>query len=214
MADLGEPGVGEDAATADMELPPGDLLARLRDHRVALEGAGAAVPNEVDGCARERAADATAAEARAGKEAGRGPNAVIGLVLRSARPGNPAEAHVGRTRLDRAPAHGLAVEVRDEAARRVCGGLTAPGLFTQPVGAFLDRRGIAVPLRAPDLEALAPAARVVAARAEDSPEILPARLVGRDDRDLGRHRRVGHAETYRGLSNPSAAVQQLREPGL
>jgi hypothetical protein len=109
MTDLGEPGVGEDAAAADMELSPGDLLAGLRDHRVALEGAGAAVPGEVDDGARESTADATATEARAGDEAGRGPNAVIGLVLRSARPGNTAEAHVGRARLDRAPAGGLAV---------------------------------------------------------------------------------------------------------
>lgn len=70
MTDLGEPGGGEDAAAADVELSPGDLLPGLRDHRVALEGTGAALTGEVDGGARERTADPAAPEAGAGDEAG------------------------------------------------------------------------------------------------------------------------------------------------
>ena len=57
MADLREPGRGEDATAADVELDGHDLPPRLRDHRVALEGTGAALPREVNGGARERAAD-------------------------------------------------------------------------------------------------------------------------------------------------------------
>ncbi len=53
VADLREAGGLEDAPAADVDLAPGDLLAGLRDHRVALEGAGAAFPGEVDGGARE-----------------------------------------------------------------------------------------------------------------------------------------------------------------
>src|SRR5687768_14526349 len=43
---LGEPGGGKDAAAADAQLVPGDLLPGLRDHRVALEGPSAALPRE------------------------------------------------------------------------------------------------------------------------------------------------------------------------
>jgi hypothetical protein len=39
-----------------MELPPRDLLAGLRDHRVALEGTGPVFAREVDGGPRERTA--------------------------------------------------------------------------------------------------------------------------------------------------------------
>jgi hypothetical protein len=53
-----------------MELTPGDLLSGPRDHRLALEGTGAAFPSKVDGGARERTADPSAPEARAGDEAG------------------------------------------------------------------------------------------------------------------------------------------------
>src|SRR5262245_31285302 len=71
--DLGEAGGGEDAAAADVELAPGDLLPWLGEHRVALEGTGAALAGEVDGRAGERAADPAAPEARAGDEAGHRP---------------------------------------------------------------------------------------------------------------------------------------------
>jgi hypothetical protein len=50
--DLGEPGSGEDAAAADIELSPRDLVAGARDHRIALESTGATLPREVDGGAR------------------------------------------------------------------------------------------------------------------------------------------------------------------
>jgi hypothetical protein len=128
MADLGEPGVGENAAAADMELTPGDLLPGLRDHRVALERTGTPLTGEVDGSARERTADTSPPEARAGDETGRRPDAFVGLVFRSARPGDTAQAHVGGAGLDRAPADRLAVEVRQESACRVCVWLTAAGL--------------------------------------------------------------------------------------
>src|SRR5687768_7373288 len=89
MTDLGEPGGCEDAAAADVELAgERDRLSGLGDHRVALEGAGAPRPREVDGGTRERRADAPAAEAGAGDEAGHGPDAVVGLVLGASRPGN------------------------------------------------------------------------------------------------------------------------------
>ncbi len=52
VSDLDEAGGREDAAAADMELSPGDLLPGLRDHRVALEGTGAAFSREIDGGAR------------------------------------------------------------------------------------------------------------------------------------------------------------------
>jgi len=42
-ADLGEAGGGEGAAAADVELAPGDLLARLGEHRVAFQRPGAAL---------------------------------------------------------------------------------------------------------------------------------------------------------------------------
>ncbi len=102
-----------------MELPPGDLLPGLRDHRIALESTGAALPREVDGSARDRTAYAAAPETRAGDEAGHGPDAVVGLVFCSVCPGNAGvqQAHVGGARLDRTPAGGLSVDVGDEAAR-------------------------------------------------------------------------------------------------
>jgi hypothetical protein len=124
---LGEAGGGEAAAAANVELLHEEVLP-LRDHRVALEGTRAAFTGEVDGGARERTADPAAPVPRTGGEAGHGPDAVVGLVFGSARPGDAAEAYVGGARLDRAPADGLAVEVGDEAARRVCLGLTAAGL--------------------------------------------------------------------------------------
>jgi hypothetical protein len=136
MTDLGEAGVREDAAAADVELAPGDLLPRLRDHRVALEGAGAALTGEVHGGSGERTADAAFPEAGAGDEAGHGPDAVVGLVLRSIRPGDATvaqQARVVAARLDRAPADGLAFEVGDEAARRVRLRVPGVGLVVTPV---------------------------------------------------------------------------------
>ena len=105
MTDLGETGVGEDAAAADMELSPGDLPAGLRDHRVALERAGASVPREVDGGTRKCTADAATAEAGAGDEAGHRPHALVGLVFRSALPGNASLEQEARVRVRGSTAH-------------------------------------------------------------------------------------------------------------
>ena len=115
----------------------------LRGDRVALDGAGAALAGEIHRGARERPADAALAKARAGEQAGDGPDAVVGLVLRAALPGDAVVAHqalVGGARLDRAPADRLAVEVRDQAAGRARLRMAAVGLLAQPVGAFLGRK--------------------------------------------------------------------------
>ena len=117
MTDLGESGGGEDAAGADIELSKQNVR---RGHRIALDRTSAARPREVDGGARERTADPAAPEATcAGDEARHGPDAVVGLVLRSALPGDAVVAHETcerRARLDRAPADRLAVEIRHQAA--------------------------------------------------------------------------------------------------
>jgi hypothetical protein len=48
VADLVKPGVLENLARPDVYLTPGDLLARLGDHRKGLECAGAALTGEVN----------------------------------------------------------------------------------------------------------------------------------------------------------------------
>ena len=194
VIDLCESRVREDAPAADVELSPGDLLPGLRDHRVALESTGAALPGEVDGGARERAADSATPETRAGDEAGHGPDAVVGLVLRSPIPGDAAVAQqprVGVARLDRAPSDGLAVEVGDETTRRVRLRVAAVGLRAKSVRAFLGgERGPRL-LRL-HLVPLAVAPGRIATRAEDGLEILPGHFVrGHDgDRGIRRHRDV------------------------
>jgi hypothetical protein len=95
-----------------------------------------------------------------------------------------SRAPVGGARLDRAPADGLSVEIGGKAARYARLGLTARGLLAQPVGAFLVVHR--APLGVRDLETLAVAAGPVApGRPEDKVEVLPGRLVARDDRDPG-----------------------------
>jgi hypothetical protein len=189
MTDLGEPGGGEDAAASDMELAQQrDGLPGLGDHRVALERTGAAFPREVDGGARECTADPAAPEAGAGDEAGHGPDAVVGLVLGSALPGDTGleqQTRIGGARLDGAPADGLAVEIGDEAARRARVRVTTVCLRAEPEGQLLGAdRGPG--LSGLHLVPLAAAPGRVATRAEHGPEILPARLVGGDDCDRGR----------------------------
>ena len=61
-ADLREPGHGEDAYVADVELALGNVLPGLGDHRVTLERAGTALAREVHRGARKRVADAAATE--------------------------------------------------------------------------------------------------------------------------------------------------------
>src|SRR4029077_14266732 len=118
-----------------MELAPGDLLAGRRDHRVALDGAGAALACEVDGGACERAADAAAPEAHATDEARHRPHAVVGLVFGSAGPNErfALQPPVCVARPARAPATRLAVEVGDQAGGGLRLGLPATGLLAQPL---------------------------------------------------------------------------------
>src|SRR5687768_12607956 len=104
-----------------MELAPGDVLARSREHRVSLERPSPAFAREVNGRSSQRVADAAAPESRSGEDAGHRPCALVGLVLRSALPRDAEDtqkALVRRARLDGAPADGLAVEIGDQAARR------------------------------------------------------------------------------------------------
>ena len=84
MAHLGEAGGVEDAAVADEHLVPRDLLAGLRDHRVALDRAGTAFAREVRGRLRERVGDASMPESLANEEAGHRPD--VGSALSSLRP--------------------------------------------------------------------------------------------------------------------------------
>src|SRR5262245_46053671 len=104
-----------------MELPPGDVLPRPDDHRIALDGPGATLLRGVDRRAREGVADPAPPEARASEKAGHRPDAGVALVLRPTRPRHAIGAQqsdVGGARLDCAPAHRLAVEIGDEAAGR------------------------------------------------------------------------------------------------
>src|SRR5215207_7025174 len=73
VADLLESGVGEDAAAADVQLPPGDVLIRFHEHRVALERPGAAAPREVDGGPNDGPADPSAPVPGPGEDAGYSP---------------------------------------------------------------------------------------------------------------------------------------------
>jgi hypothetical protein len=128
-ADLREAGGGEDADVADVQLAPGDVLAVLGDHRVALQGTGSALACEVYGSARKRIADAAATEPCAGDKARHGPDAGVGSVLLSLAPGHAAEIRIGGARLHVAPAGGLTVDIGDKAARRDRSWMTAIGLF-------------------------------------------------------------------------------------
>ena len=95
---------------------------RVVQHRVRLERASTATASEGDRSSRERIGDSPASEPGADEDAGHGPDGPVGLVLCPALPGDAVVAHqpaVGGTRLDRAPADGLAVEEGDEAAGRL-----------------------------------------------------------------------------------------------
>ena len=146
----------------------------------------------------------------------------LASALSSARPSHGTrklrQARVGGARLDRAPADGLAVDVRDQAAGRVRLRVAAVGLLAQPVGALLDGKR-AKGLARPQLVALA-LAPGAAARAEDRLQVRAARLVGGHDADRGsrcRHARAqplgdfGHdqrGDLLRGLQ-----VGQIARPG-
>src|SRR5688572_13059677 len=183
MADLDEPGVGEDAAAADMQLAPGDLLAGLGDHRIGLERTSAALARERDGGGHERASDPATPVARACREAGHGPDAVVVLVLTPLpqRETLARQTRVGCARLDRAPPDGLAGQVPDEAAGRLRRGIPTRRLRTQAESADFDGR--VGPRVVPDLEHLALAVGCVTARAEDGLQVLPRCFVGGHDHE-------------------------------
>src|SRR3954469_9909735 len=92
VADLFEPGVGEHLAGADVELAPRDLLARLGDHRIRLERAGAAFAGEADAGAAEWVGEPAPAIALADGEARHRPDALVVLVLGAAGPRDPRAA--------------------------------------------------------------------------------------------------------------------------
>jgi hypothetical protein len=121
----------------------------------------------------------------------------VSSVLSSVRPPRDAvdaqEPDVGSAGLDRAPADGLGVGVRDEAAGGVRLGMSAFGLPAEPVGAHPGRKRGKRLLRS-QLVSLALAGARAAARSEHRLEVLPRGLVGRNDRDLAR-RAAGHAAT-------------------
>src|SRR5690606_16839845 len=101
-AHLGITCVGEDAAAADVQFAPAELLARLVHQRVPLDCSGAAITREVDGGAGERSADTPLAKTGAGDETGDSPHSVVGFVFVAVHPGNPhpGEAQIGGVRFD------------------------------------------------------------------------------------------------------------------
>jgi hypothetical protein len=216
--DFCEPGSGEDSVVADVELAPGDLLPWLRDHRVALHGAGATFPCELDSGRGEGPADPAAPEARAGDKAGHRPDTIVGGILVAASPNDPAaqQVHVDGARLDGAPAGGFVIEVGDQAARGAGLGMAGVGLFPQPLRAVLHRHR--APLTRGGPEPLALAARCIAARAEDRLQVLPGRRVRRHDGDrgLGHPSRVRHPciPVHLGPAESCARKPSAPETGL
>jgi hypothetical protein len=104
---------------------------------------------------------------------------------------------------DSAPAHRLAVEEGDQAARRIRPRVAAVGLLPEAEGELVgpDRRPRLAGLH---LEPLAPASGRIAARAEDGLDVVPARLVGGNDREFRRSRRIGHdADGNCAMTTPS-----------
>src|SRR4029079_57456 len=183
--DLLVSGVGEDAPAPDVELTPGDVLPGLGEHWVALDGAGATLPGEVDGCARQRPADAATAVPGTRCEADDRPDAVVGRVLVAALPRDrrAPQARKGGPGLDGAPAHGLSVEVRDESARRRRAGKPAVRLLLESLHALRDvRPALLRPVAV--LELLALAVGRVSTIAEDRPQVLPGGLVRGHDPEL------------------------------
>jgi hypothetical protein len=96
---------------------------------------------ELDRRTYECRSDASLAEPGARDKAGHRPNARVSLVFVSALPGNTAvteQSCVPIARFDSAPAHRLAAEIRDQAARRVSLGMTAAGLLSEPDGKLIS----------------------------------------------------------------------------
>src|SRR5207247_4563819 len=128
---------------------------------------------------------APASESGADDEAGHRPDALVGPVLVSTHPGNAVDARQSRVRrawLDGAPTGGFVVEIRDEPARRRRLGVARGRLRAEPGSAFVSRKRTER-LPRPALVPLALARRGGPARAEHGLEGLPARRVGRHDRE-------------------------------
>jgi ABC-type branched-subunit amino acid transport system substrate-binding protein len=105
--DLGQAGLGEDLAGADVQLAPGDLPAGLGQHRVALERPRAVRPGVADGGLGQGVGDAAPAVALADHEAGDRPDRVVVLrLVRAALPhgGQAEQPRVLGAGLDRDPA--------------------------------------------------------------------------------------------------------------
>ena len=117
------------------------------------------------------------AEAGAGDKAGNGPDAVVILFFVPAGPRDPGpqQAQVRRAGLDGAPAGRFPVEICHEPARRFRSGLPQP-LCSRSRSARAST-GTELHFRSRISLALAPGR--VAARAEDGPEVIPARRVRR-----------------------------------
>src|SRR5262245_35345679 len=190
--DLAHAGVGEDAPAPDVQLTPGDLDARLGDHRVRLDGASAASTGELDGRTGERAADTAVPERRTGYEAGDDPDPVVGGILTALLEPGPLlrDEREGGAGFDTAPPSGLAVDVGEQPGGVLGLRVPAVGLLTQPLRPLVDCRR--PPVAHAHLEALTEAQGVPAPRlADDRLDVFPRRLVGRDDayrRPVGDHR--------------------------
>src|SRR5207237_3533169 len=150
--DFCEPGGSEDADVPDVQLTPGNVLAALRDHWIALQRTGSAFAHEVHGEARQRIADAAATEPRARDKARHSPDARVGSIIRSLPPRHAAEKRIGGSRFHVAPPGGLTAHVGDKAARGGRPRMFAIGLLAQHVGPFPV---VARPRVPPQLEALA-----------------------------------------------------------
>jgi hypothetical protein len=132
---LGEAGVSEDAALADAELTPGDVLTGLHDQGIALDRSRAALLRVRRRGRGQRSADAAPAVADPDGEAGDRPDRVVGLVLVAPVPGHPisaAQSVVRRSGLDTAPRDRLVVEIGDEPGRGTCSRFAAVTLLAKP----------------------------------------------------------------------------------
>src|ERR1700730_3818581 len=208
VAHLGEAGVGEDLATSDVQLTPGDLLARWRGHRVRLQRPGAKFPGEADRGGGQRVGDPTLAVPLAGHEAGDGPDAVVQLVLLTAAPNgpDPQQAWIGRAWFDRHPADRLLVEVGHESRGSTGSRVVAVGLLAEAAAPFSVAHG--TPVAVPRLEALAVALAGIVGGAENRLQVGPRGLVRADDgqlcgRDRLSRRCVGYRHSGSSPTSPS-----------
>src|SRR5262249_38683248 len=133
---LGEAGVIEDAALADVQFTPRDVRTGVDDHRVALDRTRPAVASEAHRRLGQGAAHPTAPETDTHRETGDGPDAWVRLVLVAALPRDlehATQSVVHRPGLDPAPTDRLVFEIGDEAGGRSRARLSAVGLLSKPL---------------------------------------------------------------------------------